>query len=767
MREQAKLFIEFAGANQTAQNTTFIVAAVNNREHTGASIYLYEQGIIISDHFETPSQPDVAILYSATYSTLTIKMGMPNYGANNVLHYRVEYCIPEKQNWVPIGPPSEIQLVTISGLLPNTHYRFKCTAVCKAGISKASNMSSIMKTLPCFPPELSLYQKELSAVTIVWVRPSVVGEEVSISHYITEYKEFTSQQTPEECADTWVQKQTHEDETRCALEALKPDTSYIISVFASCGTSGKSDTSEKLTVSTLSEACGKRPIENILKDSKLIEKGTLSVYAVPLNKTFYKANGADKTTLIIGMVNYILGVAWNDDCRFRIIEESTSTSVSESQTSVVTAYEINHQDGFQVPYTLTIIDTPGFGDTRGISRDREIMEQISVFFSNPWGIDQIDAVCFVTQASLARLTHTQKYGQRPPVLEAIKNSKNQMKKIVMTNMIILTSCSGRWEEQHEYIFAALFKMETRSLFLTKEVLKQRKQLETAIEGIQLQVQAGLAKLDEIRKTKNILEQHEADRDANKHFVYEVEITVPVQKPITGTGYITNCQKCHYTCHYPCAIPNDDGKHGCAAMGSNGYCTACPGKCYWSVHFNQTYRWEYVQKKVQKTTDELKQKYEKAHGAKLSTQQIIDKLLDEFAGVGSIVLELIEVSSECVSRLEEIALKGNPLSMPQYIDLLIEAEKTEKKPGYMDRIESLKTVREQAVLIDKIAHKEQLLPEQWKQYQAQTQRAKGWKDKAKETLLNFWKWLVEYPINFKSDTTRILRTKIHIGGTTGD
>ncbi|CAB1311756.1 unnamed protein product [Coregonus sp. 'balchen'] len=43
-----------------------------------------------------------------------------------------------------------------------------------------------------------------------------------------------------------------------------------------------------------------------------------------------------------------------------------------------------------------------------------------------------------------------------------------------------------------------------------------------------------------------------------------------------------------------------------------------------------------------------------------------------------LLSLIEESTKCLARLKEIALKPNPLSNAEYIDLLIEEEKKEKK-----------------------------------------------------------------------------------------
>lgn len=103
-----------------------------------------------------------------------------------------------------------------------------------------------------------------------------------------------------------------------------------------------------------------------------------------------------------------------------------------------------------IDYTLTIIDTPGFGDTGGIARDREITKLIKEFFSvgGSEGIDQLHGVLFVTPASQPRLTATQTSsfetvlsifgkdvadniflmttfadGQKPKVLGAVKAAK--------------------------------------------------------------------------------------------------------------------------------------------------------------------------------------------------------------------------------------------------------------------------------------------------------------------------------------------------------
>jgi predicted GTPase len=97
--------------------------------------------------------------------------------------------------------------------------------------------------------------------------------------------------------------------------------------------------------------------------------------------------GSGKTTMINAMINYVLGVNWEDDFRFMLIkEEVRGGTQAHSQTQGVTAYDLHYQNGFRIPFSLTIVDTPGFGDTRGIERDEEITATIKEFFEHRDGI---------------------------------------------------------------------------------------------------------------------------------------------------------------------------------------------------------------------------------------------------------------------------------------------------------------------------------------------------------------------------------------------
>ncbi|XP_063003654.1 uncharacterized protein LOC134413401 [Elgaria multicarinata webbii] len=545
----------------------------------------------------------------------------------------------------------------------------------------------------------------------------------------------------------------------------------------------------------------------IERSTVLEERDQLTIYRLPLTKSasssssFIKyrlghedsrfshkvimvmgATGSGKTTLINGMINYILGVEWKDRFRFKLIHEETNRSQAQSQTSEVTAYEINHLNGFQIPYNLTIIDTPGFGDTRGIENDRLITEKIREFFSTPGGIDHIDGVCFVVQASLARLTQAQKYvfdsvlsifgkdikaniqilvtfadGQFPPVLEAILESEvpcamdgdGNPVHFKFNNSALFASNSTANETSFDFdamfwkmgavsmerFFASLHNLEPRSLRMTKEVLQERKRLETAVQGLQPQIKACLGALEALRKTQQALEQRRDKMDANKNFVVEVDKPVTVKIEVTD-GFLTNCQTCYFTCHYPCAYASDQDKRKCSSMDTSGKCTVCPGKCVWNVHYNQKYKWEYKTVKEEQTYAQIKEKYEKACGEVMTTEKIFEQLIEEYEDVENVVLELIEESSHSIERLQEIALKPNPMATPEHIDLLIESEKQEATPGFQDRIKALEGVKEMAVIVNKIARGERLLPSE----QKAAHKCKAKPSNSKKLFNYFTSWL---------------------------
>ena len=458
------------------------------------------------------------------------------------------------------------------------------------------------------------------------------------------------------------------------------------------------------------------------------------------------ATGAGKSTLINGIVNYILGVCWDDPFRFKMIVEHPSTQ-AVSVTSEITAYTIYYQEGSPFPYTFTIIDTPGFGDTKGLKRDKDITKQIKEFFSIPTtdgGIDHIDGIGFVTQASLARLTHTQKYifdsilsifgkdigknifmmitfadGKKPPVVEAIKVGDIPFcKYFKFNNSALFPNFAEEDEDDNEdeggdfdkmfwtmgmKSFGNFFKnfelVEPRSLQLTREVLEERQRLEIGVNGLQPQIDEGLAKIEEMRKEQKIMEEHEADIQTNKKFKYKITVTKQRKIDLQRGLYVTNCLRCNFTCHPSCIIADNNYKYNCGAMDGGGEssakCRVCPGHCGWRSHVNNPYYFEIYKEEEERTSEELKKKYDAANQGKAKVQDLIREAESRLSQMDELVMDMILQVQRSLARLDEIALRPNQLSEVEYIDLMIKSEKSEHNIGWDDRVQYLQLARKQA------------------------------------------------------------------------
>ncbi len=115
-----------------------------------------------------------------------------------------------------------------------------------------------------------------------------------------------------------------------------------------------------------------------------------------------------KSTLINALVNYAMGVKWEDNIWFEIVEDE-KRSQSESQTSDVMVYQIFGFEDDTLPYSLTIIDTPGYGNTRGIEQDEIIIQRLLDLFRSEDGVHEINAVCLVLKATENRVSDRLRY----------------------------------------------------------------------------------------------------------------------------------------------------------------------------------------------------------------------------------------------------------------------------------------------------------------------------------------------------------------------
>ena len=670
-------------------------------------------------------------------------------------------------------------------------YQFKIMAISLTGKrSTYSKPTDVTATLPTSPPgkpehKIVSYHK----AEIKWDKPAVIGKMVDTKccKYVVE---------------VWSDK-TNEwhkyDEVPAALMKIdypiKPNFAYKFRVYMECGKDfGQSKTSpesDELNNAVSGLALVKATTN---AEAQLLQNGKPSIYEITATNTHSNeekkihkfelgtenkitpkpekvilivgATGSGKTTLINGMVNYIFGINWEDDCRVKLIVESKDgkpANQAVSQTVGISSYTIHHRENLKIQFTLTIIDTPGFGDTSGIVKDKMITEQIKEFFTHPekGGIDHIDAVGFVAQAALPRLTPTQKYifdsilslfgkdiegnifmlltfadGQKPPVLDGLKEANLPYQKYFKFNNSALyadvtSSCSNKnielkdstsdeddyeddrddfdemfWKmgaKSFKLFLDSLIKVETKTLTLTRDVLDERSSLEVSILGIRNDIQSGLNTLEQLQHEMQVLRDHQADIDKNKEFTYTVYEETVELADIEPGKYTTNCLTCKRTCHYPCSRKDDKDKARCAAMcRTTGKCTVCPAQCYWNIHKNLPHKYIINRVEVTKTAADLKARYEVAMGKKLNAQQLLENVLDDFEEKQTKVVILMETVRLSLKRLNEIALKPNPLSTTEYIDLLIESERAEASPGWKERVNQLQEVRKEAEYMKKLA-----------------------------------------------------------------
>lgn len=100
--------------------------------------------------------------------------------------------------------------------------------------------------------------------------------------------------------------------------------------------------------------------------------------------------------------NLIKGVKLEDNYRVYLIHEDPKKK-GESMTDGLHLYYLRDYEG----KPIIIIDSQGFGDTRGISKDIDLNKAFQYVFSNI--IDHINAVCFIAKATEARLPADTKY----------------------------------------------------------------------------------------------------------------------------------------------------------------------------------------------------------------------------------------------------------------------------------------------------------------------------------------------------------------------
>lgn len=454
------------------------------------------------------------------------------------------------------------------------------------------------------------------------------------------------------------------------------------------------------------------------------------------------ATGTGKSTFVDGLANYILGVRLEDPFRFTVIPDEDRVrqhNQAESQTDWISCYTFKPQPGTRIKYRLNIIDTPGFGDVRGLERDNETVDQIRQLFEETGrkGVETLDAVCFILRAPDSRLTAIQKYifhaimglfghnikgnictvitfadGTEPAVLSAVKASDLPFGQHTFTfNNSALNSdphkplTSMFWEnnlQNYEELFNHFETLQTKSVHLTKEVLQERRRLDITCQNLQTKIHVGLSTIDSLKKEIKIFQDNEEKIKNNENFTYTVTERKEEKVNLPDGYRDTYCLTCNETCHADCWIKYETRTGWCWAMSwLTGNCSQCRGKCHWKQHTNRTYRIETSEVQVTKTYEERKKTFQDAKDDRLTLADVLKKMAKELEKLADSIETMLNIMLECKTRLTQTALQPIPLEMTDLIDILITTETSEKKEGYLNRVKVLKKIRERATIIKSV------------------------------------------------------------------
>ena len=459
--------------------------------------------------------------------------------------------------------------------------------------------------------------------------------------------------------------------------------------------------------------------------------------------------GSGKTTLLNSLINALCDIQLQDDFRYIIIDELASDSgvddpnnQSKSRTSYVTTYNIN---AINAHPPITIIDTPGFGDCRGIKFDEKIVEMIRNLFQN-W-IDSIDAICFVASSSSPRLTTTQKYifssiislfgndiadnfvpmltfcdGKDPQILASFLDDESTFKKSIYPHIkdkepwylqfnnsaIFESNRTGKftelfWElgmDSFKLFFTKLGSLKSKSLNHSKNVLDLRDKLQNKILALRPKLDQGLNLMQSMKEEINTITINADLINKTKNFTIKTKRPNITKEQLPPGIHTTTCLICNFTCHKNCAYSNNEDKKNCCSMNTNGCCTVCPKKCMWKEHVNVPYIIIHGEIEVEETVEELKKKYYDSEKKLSLTEQIIRGKEIELEKIIIQCYYIQDEIRECIEKLKVEALYPNVNeTSEEYIDMLIESEKSEKKDGYKDRIKSLESLKQNNKLIN--------------------------------------------------------------------
>ena len=336
------------------------------------------------------------------------------------------------------------------------------------------------------------------------------------------------------------------------------------------------------------------------------------------------------------------------------IEDSTARAMA-SKTSEAKFYKTELGK-----MRMTAIDTPGFGDSRGLEQDKKNVKKIIDALK---GEEYVNCVCLIINGRQSRMTASLKY-----VLSEISSI---MPREIFNNIIVVFTntadaldCNFDMRELDHYfgkkIDCAFYienpycriekaKQKAKQLSLEQIARSLRKSFEDTAEclrslyetikdfkdvhtrhfiilynkkqEIERDVIIILASYDqqtklekEIRKTEQEVDAALKSKSLYRDFktTREVEVVKPVPTPEERHNTLCGAPECYSNCHLPCYLDksfNPEEFKNCRAMGGTETCKVC-GHGY-RYHYHTEVKFEKVKERKEFVDEAMKRKFEEA------------------------------------------------------------------------------------------------------------------------------------------------------------
>ena len=425
-------------------------------------------------------------------------------------------------------------------------------------------------------------------------------------------------------------------------------------------------------------------------------------------------------------INYIQAIQLEENSRYLLFDEKSLQEEYQkihgkkpegcSVTDVPAIYNIGSSMVFNNP--IRLIDTAGFGDTRGPRYDEKITVDIQSLF-NGSEIENLNAVCLIFKANQTRATDR---------LEAIMNKLFSLfGKEIKNNIIIIFTFADNFKniegvktlknkegifykilgniddlpffafnsiayfsgdkDQYEKIYENntknfgsllkyIFSLKRISLESTKKVINNRVHIRNNITNLCDKLKDIMVIID--AATKNQMRLLELQKELEKNAECKVgqipyEVDEPYEEVIDKEvncddgWYVLYCKNCNKVCHKKCKGPKEgwhSSEYGCTMITTLGHeCTEC--KCKDTNHkFKNCYT---VKETVTKIKQVVKYKIDESaqqtEEGKREVREKINKQIEEGNKEALKTNKVIHSSlREGLDCLFQLALKNNELNL---------------------------------------------------------------------------------------------------------